>query len=136
MTLKRYAPAFPKPKDAREPKAPAFKKFDDGREVCYTVGTVKDSVIGRAEYSRRARSMWERQNRICCLFGHAPNCPGTLAVNEITFEHQNGRGGGKRDDRIEIDGKWINGAAHLLCNQWKSSRSVDYNTALQQRIVA
>jgi hypothetical protein len=37
-------------------------------------------------------------------------------------------GGGKRDDRTELpDGKWLNGAAHYECNQWKSSRLIRYN---------
>jgi hypothetical protein len=119
--------AFPKPKDKPKPLTEAFKTFDDGREVCYTTGTVKQSLKGRKEYRRRISLMWERQKGICCLSGFCPTCPGLLAENEATFEHENGRSGGKRDDRIEIDGKKINGAAHLVCNQWKGSRRINYN---------
>jgi hypothetical protein len=34
---------------------------------------------------------------------------------------------------MELDGRWHNGAAHLVCNQWKSSRRINYNEALQAR---
>jgi len=48
---------------------------------------------------------------------------------DITFEHQDGRGmgGSHRDDRIEIDGKPYNGAAHGKCNSDKGSKRVDYH---------
>jgi hypothetical protein len=60
-------------------------------------------------------------------------CPGKLAENEATFEHERGRGAGKRDDRIELPGgTWINGAAHALCNEWKGSRYIDYNRSFQR----
>jgi hypothetical protein len=50
---------------------------------------------------------------------------------EVTFEHEAGRGmnGGHRDDRIEKDGKWYNGAAHLWCNNLKSGKRMNYNPA-------
>lgn len=111
----------------------AFKTFPDGREVCYTVGSVKQSLKGRKEYRRRIEQMLARQRGICCLHGHAPMCLGLLALEEATFEHENGRGGGKRDDRIEVEGRWINGAAHYSCNNWKGSRRIDYNSSLQGR---
>ena len=34
--------------------------------------------------------------------------------------------GGHRDDRIEIEGRAYNGAAHSSCNLAKGSRRVDY----------
>lgn len=119
--------AFPKPKDAKKPFQEAFITYPNGREVCFTVGSVKQSLKGRKEYRRRIRAMWERQNGICCLFGIAPDCPGSLALEEATFEHEAGRSAGRRDDRIEVDGKCINGAAHLRCNNWKGSGRIKYN---------
>jgi hypothetical protein len=124
-------PAFPKPKHKRNPLKEAFKTLEDGREICYTEGVVGQSKKGRNEYRRRIALMVERQNGVCCLFGICPDCPRTLEGSIITFEHENGRGAGKRDDRIEINGKWINGAAHLLCNGWKGSRRIPYNVKLQ-----
>lgn len=109
-------------------KRPGLWTYPDGREVCLTIGMVKQSLQGRKEYRRRIQAMWDRQNGICCLFGHIKECPGPLRLEEATFEHENGRGGGKRDDRIEVDGKWINGAAHWFCNNIKGSRRIKYNS--------
>lgn len=118
---------FPKPKDMPRLDRGAFRTMDDGREICYTVGMVRQSLAGRKEYRARTLKMLERQGGRCCLEGYAPMCPGVLSAEEATFEHERGRGGGKRDDRIEINGKWINGAAHAICNRWKGSRYIDYN---------
>ena len=96
----------------------------DGREQCnlYT-------AAGKAEYQRRKWAMRKRQNNQCCLFGHNPACPGYMTKAETSFEHENGRTSGHRDDRISLpDGQWLNGAAHLLCNQWKGSRKIAYNS--------
>ena len=124
--------AFPKPKDAPKPLSEAFKTLPDGREICFTVGTVNQSRRGRIEYRRRTLAMRERQGGRCCLEMYAPMCPGTLKPQEATFEHEHGRGGGKRDDRIELpDGTWINGAAHALCNIWKGSRHIPYNRSFR-----
>lgn len=125
--------AFPKPKDGPKLPRDAFKVMPDGREICFTVGLVGQSSIGRKEYRRRTLFMRARQKRRCCLEGYAPMCPGALSVKEATFEHERGRGGGKRDDRTSLpDGKWINGAAHAICNQWKGSRYIDYNRGFQR----
>jgi hypothetical protein len=127
--------AFPKPKDKRVSQFEAFKVMPDGREICFTHGRVKQSLKGRVEYRRRVSLMHRRQGGRCCLEHYAPMCPGVLILAQATFEHENGRGGGKRDDRIELpDGRWINGAAHFLCNQWKSSRRLNYNRDLQHRV--
>jgi hypothetical protein len=111
---------FPKPK---KPSKPTVRVFRDGREVCNLL--VK---AGKDEYNRRMRVMWERQKRRCCLEGIIEGCTGYLKWEEATFEHQNGRGhgGGSRDDRIEIDGKPVNGVAHPRCNIAKGSRRIDY----------
>jgi hypothetical protein len=96
---------------------PVLRKFTDGREVCDLLGRA-----GRDEYMGRIKTMWLRQGKVCCL------CRQKLALRDATFEHQDGRGmsGGHRDDRIEIDGKPYNGAAHWKCNREKGSQRVDY----------
>jgi hypothetical protein len=92
--------------------------FPDGREVCD-----KKSLQGREEYKRRIWQMRIRQKGICCL------CGLPLRRDEATFEHQAGRGmnGSHRDDRIVVDGKPQNGAAHVLCNAMKGSRRMRYS---------
>lgn len=116
-------PAFPKPGQIKRPAEPV-KVFADGREVCEC-----KTEAGREEYKRRKRLMWERQNKRCILEGICPTCPGKLRWGEATFEHEKGRGSGgsKRDDRIEINGKRTNGVAHIQCNGWKASRSIQYS---------
>jgi hypothetical protein len=51
-----------------------------------------------------------------------------MDADEITFDHEAGRGmgGAKRDDRIEVDGKRKNAAVHFGCNAAKGSRKVHY----------
>jgi hypothetical protein len=119
---------FPKPKDIfREPES--VRVYPDGREVLN-----KMTAEGKQEYRSRTLKMLDRQGERCCLEGFAPMCPGLLSPDETTFEHEWGRGGGKRDDRIELpDGTWINGAAHARCNGWKGSRFIPYNRTLQRR---
>jgi hypothetical protein len=113
---------FPKPSDIE--RAPEdVHVFPDGREVCN-----KMTVAGRREYRRRVGEMLHRQKGQCCLVGYVATCPGALLLAEATFEHENGRGGGKRDDRTQLpDGTWINGAAHSQCNHEKGSRRWKYN---------
>jgi hypothetical protein len=113
--------AFPKPSDIeREPET--VRVFSDGREICN-----KLTVTGRREYRWRVEAMRLRQKGRCCLEGYIPECPGALLASEATFEHENGRGGGRQDDRIEVNGRWQNGAAHALCNHIKGSRKWKYN---------
>lgn len=126
-----YVPAFPKPKDAPPPEDynPAYETMRDQREICRNHPETGTSE-GRREYGERIKAMLARQNGICCLAGYAPMCPGRLKLSDVTFEHEHGRGSGgsRRDDRITLpNGKWINGAAHYVCNQWKSSRRIAYN---------
>ena len=126
---RKYTPAFPKPGQIKH-KAEPIKIFNGGREVIDT-----NTTDGWKEYRQRVYDMLERQNGFCCLLGVAPMCTGILTRREATFEHEYGRGmgGGKRDDRIEVDGVWQNGAAHEECNEWKSSRKIQYNLALQYK---
>jgi hypothetical protein len=44
-----------------------------------------------------------------------------MAEPETTFDHDDGRRGGRHDDRIEIDGKRKNAAVHKLCNGERGS---------------
>lgn len=117
--------AFPKPKDVQV-KVYDVRTYSGGREVC------SKFAVGRTEYRRRMLEMLKRQGGRCCLEMYAPMCPGRLSEEEATFEHERGRCGGKRDDRIALpDGTWINGAAHALCNEWKGSRYIDYNRSFR-----
>lgn len=122
-------PAFPKPGQIKRVK-PAFKVLRDGREICDLL-----TKAGRDEYMSRKVKMHTRQNGICCLYGHAPGCPGRLSKYDMMFEHEEGRTAGHRDDRIERlnreTGKMerINGVAHPVCNSWKGSRKILYNAA-------
>lgn len=115
-------PQFPKPGQVKKVR-PTVRVFRDGREVC------SDTKAGWDEYNLRKRIMWERQGRRCCLENICPYCPGNLHWSDTSFDHSSGRGhgGGKRDDRIEVDGKPINGCCHHFCNAWKGSRQISYN---------
>jgi hypothetical protein len=114
--------AFPKPGDIKEP-APAVRIYDGGREVCNMM-----TAAGKREYRRRTLEMRERQDNRCCL------CHQWMSVQDTTFEHEAGRGmnGAHRDDRIEKDGKWLNGAAHFWCNSLKGSQRGNYNSQSTQ----
>ena len=109
--------------------------YPDGREICDL-----RSPQGRKAYRDRIKQAGERQGWICCLHGIAPMCTGKMdyqygkGLLAVTLEHESGRGmgGSRRDDRMELDGRWHNGAAHMVCNSWKSSRRIDYNSALQR----
>lgn len=83
----------------------------DGREVCNT-----RLAKGAENYRLRVVAMWLRQERLCC------NCIKELKLSHATFEHEDGRAVCKRDDRIEIDGKPINGASHWVCNVQRGSK--------------
>ena len=83
----------------------------DGREVCNM-----ETAAGREEYRNRVRLMLRRQNGKCC------NCQKPLYSGHATFEHENGRGAAKQDDRIEINGLPVNGASHDVCNVLRGSK--------------
>jgi hypothetical protein len=95
-----------------------------GREIIDTF-----QPEGFKEYRQRVRLMLERQKGVCCLSRLCPKCPGALRLEDAVFEHEypRGLGGCTRDDRIERDGKRLNGAAHWNCNRWKMSRRITYN---------
>lgn len=109
----------PKPKEA-------IKTYRDGREVCNL-----ETAAGLREYKGRVEAMRLRQGGVCCLLGFIEGCPGALHKDEATFEHEEPRGMGaaSRDDRIEIDGRRVNGASHAQCNSRKGSRRIAFNAA-------
>lgn len=92
-------------------EVPAIFVDSEGREICNM-----DTKQGRDIYKDRILAMLRRQGRVCC------NCKKPLWFNEATFEHENGRGAGKQDDRITANGKRINGASHAICNQKRGSK--------------
>lgn len=94
----------------------AVRKYPDGREVC------QGNTAGRLEYAGRIEEMKYRQNGICCICHKEKDALGLTGT--WTFEHSDlrGMGGARRDDRIEIDGQPINGAAHFWCNALKGSK--------------
>ena len=49
-----------------------------------------------------------------------------MALADATFDHENGRTAGKRDDRTEVDGKPINAALHWRCNTERGSTRAPY----------
>lgn len=123
--------SLPKKKKRKRPEPVPIKVYADGREVCNL-----KTVEGAEEYHRRKWVMWERQGKRCCLEGFISECPGALRRMDCTFEHEAGKGmgGSRHDDRIEVDGVWVNGAAHFICNGLKGSRRMDYNPAIQARM--
>lgn len=99
-----------------KPGTPAVKVHRDGREVC------QETPAGRAEYKLRRDTMWRRQRGVC------PWCGQYIACGHGEFDHENGRGsgGGKRDDRIIVDGKEQNACLHPLCNSDRGSTRKPY----------
>jgi len=97
-------------------KPAAVKVYPDGREV------LLNNAAGKREKARRIQAMHERQASLCCLCGFF------LRLSEAIFEHQRpkGMGGAFTDDRIEVDGKPINGVSHWICNSAKGSRRTPY----------
>jgi len=85
--------------------------FDDGREVCTA------TVQGWRIYKGRLYVMEVRQQFRCAI------CERTEG-SKMQFDHQDGRGhsGGRRDDRIEVDGQWKNAALCENCNLAKGSK--------------
>ena len=114
--------AFPKPSQVKKVREP-IKIFPDGREIL----NIKTKA-GMDEYQRRRLEMWERQGRRCALqiTDICKQRKGRWPKDEIQFDHENGRGAGKQEDRIEIEGKQINSAVCPWCNNAKGSRKVPY----------
>ena len=115
-----YLPAFPKPGQIR--KVPVVVKvFRDGREKINL-----NCKAGRDEYVRRKHVMFNRQGKQCGLI-ISPQCKernGRWPLTEIQFGHDVSRGGGKQDDRIEVDGKPKNHALCSWCNSMQVSQPI------------
>lgn len=94
----------------------AVRKYPDEREIC------QNTFAGKQEYAKRLADMIYRQGKICCICKKERDSLGLWGT--WTFEHSDlrGMGGARRDDRTEIDGKPVNGAAHFWCNAIKGSK--------------
>lgn len=92
------------PTPSKHPVIDGVKYMPDGKEICLV-----DTAAGKREYVRRTEEMAKRQGWQCAI------CK--LMMRVPTFDHANGRGAGKQDDRIvDAEGKWTNAA---LC--WKDN---------------
>ena len=114
---------FPKPGQIKKVLA-WIKIFPDGREILNL-----KTKAGADEYQRRKFEMWDRQGKRCALqiTDICKQRQGRWPKDEIQFDHEVGRGGGKQDDRIFVDGKPRNAAVCPWCNSAKGSRRIDYN---------
>jgi len=92
------------------------KTYPDGRQVC------DKSAAGLREYRYRTMLMFERQMGRCAL------CLMPMRLELCSYDHADGRGGGgfRRDDRIEVEGRWQNAAVCWPCNSDKGSRRIPY----------
>lgn len=93
------------------PEPESVTTYPDGRQVC------NDNAAGKREYKARTYKMEVRQGFRCAICER-------IAGSSMQFDHQDGRGhgGGFRDDRIEVDGKWFNAALCHRCNTEKGSK--------------
>ena len=112
--------AFPKPSEVRK-KPEVVKVFPSGREVCNL-----NTKAGMDEYVHRVDVMFARQGKRCGLI-ISPQCKernGKWPRNMICFGHfsSRGMGAGKRDDRIEVNGKPQSKALCPFCNIEQGSR--------------
>jgi hypothetical protein len=79
------------------------------KEIC------TKSEAGKREYKARTEELERRQDFKCAI------CQRVFLV--MTFDHEAGRGAGKRDDRVlDEKGKWMNAALCMSCNGFKGSR--------------
>ena len=107
----------------------AIYHYPDGREICD-----QKSKLGRDTYHSRKLEMWVRQGKRCALqiTDICRERGGRWSQDEIQFDHQHGRGGGKQDDRILVPDpktgelKRQSGAVCGWCNNAKGSRKVPY----------
>ena len=96
-------------------KAATRKPHPEGFEV------LRDTGNG-SEYEARTWEMAKRQGYACALCGKA-----FTEHRRPTFEHQDGRTKNRRDDRVIVDGRWKNAAAHGECNCRKGSKRYAWN---------
>ncbi len=113
--------AFPKPRDQKTRKKPAFKVMQDLREICDLT-----TLAGRMEYSRRLDEMWERQKSMCGL-QISTHCTKYIPRVRATYDHSGGRGlnGSHRDDRIWLGNVPQNMMVCSWCNALKASKRLE-----------
>lgn len=117
-SLSRHTPLR---KARSKTKKAAVRVFGDGREV-----------VHRAQiYIERTEAMARRQKNKCAM------CVLSFAiVGRPTFDHEavRGMGGGHRDDRIEVNGKWQNAALCVACNTLKGSKRYSWVNGVYQPV--
>lgn len=110
-------------------RGPSWHKvYSDGKEVLNL-----KTKRGREEYDRRTMAMWERQGHKCALVIHqfCKENRGKWQPMEIFFDHENLRGVGRQDDRIEITDpdtgavRQLNHAVCSWCNTQRGSQKWD-----------
>jgi hypothetical protein len=108
-----------KPKDQPRRRREPVHVYPDGREVIDT--TTSD---GKRIYKGLTLAMAERQGNRCALCAK-------VFFTEPTFDHQNGRHPSRIDERIEVNGEWLNAALCWVCNGFKGSRRIPYKITRQ-----
>lgn len=74
-----------------------------------------DTAEGKRRYDENRYKMEVRQGFQCAICER-------IAGSMMDFDHETSRGGGKQDDRIEVDGHWKNAALCRRCNTEKGSK--------------
>jgi hypothetical protein len=94
-----------------KPHLEAVEVMPDKRELC-NFRTKRGAMI----YRERTMQMAMRQDFLCRWCGFP------MPLGSITFDHDHHRTKSRQDDRIEVDGRWLNAAVHYACNGERSSR--------------
>lgn len=106
------------------PTINGVKTYPDGREICDM-----KTAEGRREYKRRTLEMAERQK------WRDPWDGQFMSEEHVTFDHEQSRGGGKRDDRIlKPDGTWQNAAMGIFNNILKGSKRYKWIEGTYQEV--
>lgn len=95
---------------------------NNGDKEVLNLGTIE----GWRKYKHRTWEMNDRQNDLCAICG--------LWMARPTFDHEAGRGAGKRDDRIEAGGHWQNAAVHEHCNGLKGSKRYKWQNGVYREV--
>lgn len=103
-----------KPKDRKRIKPPAVTIMPNGQEIC------SPTPAGKKEYRRRTLAMRTRQNELCRW------CGKWMSETDCTFDHEEGRTVGRRDERIFANGRKQNAALHFICNGLRGSSRAPY----------
>lgn len=103
-----------KPKHRKRVKPPIVMVMPDGKERCAS------TPAGLKEYRRRTLEMRTRQKEICRW------CGKWLSEEDATFDHEEGRAAGRRDDRLFANGREQNASLHYVCNGLRGSTRAPY----------